>query len=406
MTRFPCFWKLLAAAGVPFVVIAQGAASPRVVSYSADAKAPARWTVGARPLLEIGGADGMGPTEFTKVVAVTRQRDGTLVVANTATRELRFFDARGQFLRSATRSGKGPGEIGEMDRMFVADDTIVVNDNRLKLHVYAPNGKWIRSLVVPPVPGYIVNPAVGALSAFDVVIRVRGGESERTGRTGTIRDDSIWFARMSLRDTSVRVVLGQRNAPLFGRGPGAPRIYPFGFAPRTLIAVTRGRICTGYPETYDVLCTDSVGRPLFRIVRAMRPRAITDSARRAYRAQFAGRRPDGTSTFEGSLRAHRERVAAATQFVSHYPAYSQLLFARTGELWVRAFATADGWQYDPLPSSAAPSNWSIYDAQGTWIADCTLPPHYAPAEIGADYVVGISRDADDVERVTLLSLKR
>jgi hypothetical protein len=54
----------------------------------------------------------------------------------------------------------------------------------------------------------------------------------------------------------------------------------------------------------------------------------------------------------------------------------------------------------------APSVWSIYDRDGRWIADCTLPPRFAPAEIGDDCVIGVSRDEDDVERVTLLSLRK
>jgi hypothetical protein len=217
--------------------------------------------------------------------------------------------------------------------------------------------------------------------------------------------DSLWLGRVSLRDTSVRVLLGQPSAPLYAKGPGVRPIYSFGFAPSTLNAVARGRFCAGYPDHYEVLCSDSLGRPLFKILREVRTRPVSDSARRAFRDYKAGRRPDGTSEYEGSLRKHREQVAASAKFADHYPAYSRLLISQAGDLWVRAFATADGLgEAGRLNSSSASSTWSIYNAQGAWIADCTLPPHFAPAEIGADYVLGISRDADDVERVTLLSL--
>ena len=404
-------WIVIAVAILPVPLGAQGAApvSPRVVSYSSDAKAPTRWTVAAKPILEFGGIDGIGPTEFTRIAGLTRQTDGTFVVANGETRELRFFDARGRFRRSATRRGEGPGEIYVLTRMFAIDDTLVVVDNWFEFHVYAPNGKWIRSLILPPVPGYIVSPAVGALSAFDLVAPLRGGSEQalRERRYDELRRDSTWFARARLRDTSVLVLLGERHPPSFASRPGGPLTYPFGFAPRTLIAVTRARICTGYPERYEVLCSDSLGRAQLRISRATTPGAVTDSARRAYRNDQAGRLPDGTSRYEGGLRAHRERVAAAVQFASRYPAYSRLLFARTGELWVRAFATAHGMGLpSELVTYAAASSWSIFDRDGRWIADCTLPPHFAPAEIGADYVLGVSRDEDEVERVTLLSLRR
>jgi hypothetical protein len=405
-------WAAIVFLGIPVSLGAQAATAPepRVVSYLITATAPARWTVGARPLLEFGGPDGTGPTEFSKIVGVTRQSDGTIVVANGATRELRFFDARGQFLRAATRKGSGPGEIESLGRMFAVDDTLVVLDNRLKFHVYAPNGRWLRTTVLRPVDGYLVNPAVSVLSGFDVVVKLRGGISEgsvRTGRFDDARVDSVWLGRASIRDSSVRVLLGVGWPPSYAIAPGMPRTYALGFAPAPVAAATRGRICAGYPERYEVVCSDTLGRLVLRIDRATRRRPVTDSARRAFRDHQAGRQPDGTSRYEGSLRQHRERVAAAAQFVSHYPAYAQMLFARTGELWIRDFVTADGIRGSINPEgSAARSRWSIYDRDGKWIADCTLPAHFGLIEVGADYLIGVTTDEDDVERVTLLSLRR
>ena len=413
MSRGKGWAVVIALMAIPGALSAQAnAAQPRAVTYPITATAPARWTVGARPLLEFGGADGTGPTEFTRITGLTRQRDGTIVVANGETRELRFFDSRGRFLRATTRRGGGPGELDYLTRMFAVDDTLQVVDGRIKAHVYAPNGKWIRSLVLPAIRGYLRNPGVGAIGPFDVVLPLRGGGRDEplnaADRYEKIRTDSIWFGRVSVRDSSARVLLGQPRAPSFALAPGRPAAYAVGFAPRTLIAATRDRICAGYPERYEVLCVDTIGRHALRILRDTPRRAVTDSARRAYRDNQAGRRPDGTSRFAGSLRAHRERVAAATQFASHYPAYSELLFARTGELWVRQFDPAGGMLSRPTPyyTSAGQSTWSIYGPDGKWIADCTLPARFGLAEVGADYVIGVSFDEDDVERVTLLSLRR
>jgi hypothetical protein len=377
---------------------------PRVVSYAIDAKPPAYWTVAAKPLVEVGGADGKGPTEFTRITGAARQRDGTIVVANGATGELRFFNARGGFLRSTSRRGAGPGEFRDGPELLVSvSDTLVASDSRLGVLVFAPNGKFLRALTFPVVPGYVRNPPVGAFSAWDVVIYMRRGKDGPAVMSASL--DSLWLGRVSLRDTSVRVLLGQRSAPLYAKGPGVRPIYSFGFAPRTLNAVGRGRVCTGYPDRYEVLCSDSLGHPLFKIVRDVLTRPVSDSARRAFRDNTAGRRPDGTSQYEGSLREHREQVAASAKFADHYPAYSRLLISQTGDLWVRAFATADGLgEADRLNSSSTSTTWSIYNVQGAWIADCTLPPHFSPAEIGANYVLGVSRDEDDVERITLLSL--
>ena len=317
--------------------------TPRIVHYSEAARPPARWVVAPKPLLEIGGADAEGPAEFTKIALVTRQRDGSIIVGNGATNELRVFDRQGRFIRNVARSGKGPGEISSIDKAFTIDDTIVVSDSRFVVHVFAPNANWTRSYVVSPVSDYVINPAIGAMSATSVLFPMRKGDLKRIE---TVRFDSVWFARVSVLDSTVRLLAAERLAPTYGVDPG----FPF---------------------------------------------------------ERAGRRPDETSIYEGSLRQHRERVADLARFATFYPSYAQLMFSRTGELWVRDFQTYDGIQRgNAMLAGPAASTWSIYDTSGKWIADCTLPPRFAATEIGADYVIGISRDEDDVERVTLLSLRK
>ncbi len=224
---------------------------PVVQSYSRSAQAATHWTVAARPALEIGGQDGVGLTEFSGIVGVTRQSDGTLVVADGSTRELRMFDANGRHLRTTTRHGLGPGETEYLSGFSAVADTLAIFDGRRAVHVFAPDGKWLRSLILPLVPGY-VNPAIGALNATDIVVNL----------------------------------------------------------------------------------------------------------------------------------------------------------TRTGEIWVRVYVPEDGVSSRLGRANAMPSYWSIYDRQGHWIADCRLPPRFAPSEIGADYVVGVSRDEDDVERVTVFTLRR
>jgi hypothetical protein len=197
---------------------------PLVQVYPRGAKAPTQWTVAPRPSLEIGGSNGVGPAEFSGIVGLTRQADGTLIVADGTSRELRIFERDGRFRRAATRRGQGPGELPELDRLTAVGDTLVAIDGRRAVHVFAPDGRWLRS--------------------------------------------------------------------------------------------------------------------------------------------------------------------------------------RTGELWVRTYVSEDGFRASVWPTNAVPSDWSIYDRQGRWVADCRLPARFSPVDVGADYVLGVSRDADDVERVSLWNLQR
>ncbi|MGQ0642905.1 MAG: hypothetical protein ACT4P6_19335 [Gemmatimonadaceae bacterium] len=204
-----------------------------------------------------------------------------------------------------------------------------------------------------------------------------------------------------MRDTSVRVVGVQPRAPAYSPRPDVPPVNQVVFAPTPLTAIRDGRICLGYAVRYEIVCVDSLGRPLLTIHRDVPIRAVHDSARDAYRARrrTIPSRPGVTS-------AQREQSLAATQFARSFPAFSQLLLAPSGELWVQAYVTEDGFPAGRWRKSVVPSDWSVFDRSGRWIADCRLPPGFVPVEVGADYVLGVGVDADDVERVTLWTLRR
>jgi hypothetical protein len=48
----------------------------------------------------------------------------------------------------------------------------------------------------------------------------------------------------------------------------------------------------------------------------------------------------------------------------------------------------------------------VFDAGGRWLCDVTMPAHFTPMEIGADYVLGVASDADGVETVVRYGLDR
>jgi hypothetical protein len=48
----------------------------------------------------------------------------------------------------------------------------------------------------------------------------------------------------------------------------------------------------------------------------------------------------------------------------------------------------------------------VFDAGGRWLGDVAMPARFVPLEIGADYVLGRSRDADGVVRAVMYRLDR
>jgi len=69
------------------------------------------WTLGPTPTLRIGGLDGAPEYELFRVAGARRLDDGRIVIANSGTHELRFYDADGTYLQSVGREGDGPGEF-------------------------------------------------------------------------------------------------------------------------------------------------------------------------------------------------------------------------------------------------------------------------------------------------------
>src|SRR5690606_9081879 len=61
----------------------------------------------AEPALAIGAADGEAQYMLHRVVGASRFEDGSIVVVNGGTAELRFYDSTGRHLHS--RGGKGGG---------------------------------------------------------------------------------------------------------------------------------------------------------------------------------------------------------------------------------------------------------------------------------------------------------
>ena len=97
---------LLLAAPCPAQSI-RDSAGVRIVEYARRARAPKTWRVDPKPVLEIGGHTRPGSVEFSNVVGVARLSDGRVVVGNAGTYEVMTFDARGRFIESFGRRGRG-----------------------------------------------------------------------------------------------------------------------------------------------------------------------------------------------------------------------------------------------------------------------------------------------------------
>ena len=76
------------------------------------------------------------------------------------------------------------------------------------------------------------------------------------------------------------------------------------------------------------------------------------------------------------------------------PAYDDLAVDVEGNLWVSEFE----------PLSDGPQHWTVFDPDGRMLGEVALPQRLRVAEIGADYLLGISSDDLGVQHVRLYEL--
>lgn len=368
-----------------------------VVQYHLADRAPI-WQIAPSPTLVL---EGTPVVPFSRVTGAVRLDDGRLVVAERDTRQLHYFDEGGVYLRTVGRKGKGPGDFTDIDDFERRGDLLVIYDGTLAVHfIRAADGNHVATRRLPRLSGYTTNPAVGVFRSGTVLYRAR--PIRRPAPIGVVVEDSLPLFALPAAAASRRLQsfpIGQEV-----RASARSASYLIGFGPRGRFAVFSERICAGYTAVYEITCFNNQGRSLVIIQREVTRRPVTARERAALERNKAGFRSDGSNRYEGTLLEHRRRVAADLRFAVTHPAFFDLFAAQTGDLWVREYAPEDGASDARRVFPTKPSSWSIFAPGGQWIGSVRLAAGFVPTDIGADYVLGVTQDEDEVERVALYRL--
>lgn len=117
-----------------------------------EANAPTgRFALDSTPALLIGVTDGDPLLMFHRASSARRYPDGRIVVADGASRQLRWFGADGTPVQAAGRRGEGPGEFaGPMRILPWAGDTVAAMDGWLRrVSLWSGEAREIRTEQVP-----------------------------------------------------------------------------------------------------------------------------------------------------------------------------------------------------------------------------------------------------------------
>jgi hypothetical protein len=391
-------------AGEPVV---RDSAGIRIIESSAPMLPPEkRWSVGSEPLVEIGANEADSMQILNQVEAAIRLGDGGIVVANSAPPALRWYDQNGAFLLGAGRYGQGPGEFdgGEgtiwiHSLWLLSGDSIATwEHSRRRMQVFDPQGRYVRSVVIDLPPGMhrLAYPQMAGRMAGRFVAFLL---DERTaeGALGSLRRDSVAFI---LYTSEGRFAKRIDRLPGFTRyigeipdrmGRKLRTVLSPPFAPSFAAWPQGDRFFYGDTERGEVAVYDTTGT-LRQLVRRQGPRrAVTPEMIE----QFRKSRLATVGTDPARLRQFEEQFRAVP-FPDTLPAYRSFRVDRSGMLWVQEYQ----------PRGAPSVTWSVFDPDGRWTTDVTVPGSWEILDIGRDYLLTRETNELDVERVRMYRLTR
>jgi hypothetical protein len=348
------------------------------------------WRLSDQPHLDIGTLEGEDHYQFFRIINAVTLGDGRIVVANSGTNELRFFDSQGAFLFSSGRKGGGPGEFEALWTISaLASDSVMAFDRRLRrMSVFAPDGTFARSFMFTSLAGGASLPMpLGLTADGNLVVSERAFGTGET-RTGFTRDSTYYLLvdkNGALIDTlgffpDSEWYIKTEGEAIYSSTPP--------FARSSESAVHGTGFYFGSSESYEISYYSATG--IFeRLIRRERPNLdVTAEDLERYRQGILER------TRDPSRRQFWQSMFAEMPVPETMPAYGSMLVDAEGNLWVGEYRR---------PGDDQP-RWTVFDPDGVMLGVVETPERFRVYEIGSDYVLGRGADELDVQHIQIYGL--
>lgn len=329
---------------------------------------------------------------FEYVSGLTMTPAGDLIVASDQRSALLFFDARGRFMRSVGRRGRGPSEFNGISRAWRFGDSLAVVDLRDIPQVFTLAGTYVRS--APKLPSGRLH---GFLGNGDAVV-------------GTLDLDAITPGGWKTAHERLLRIRGASSTPL-GTFPSQEVSRSKGgelkgrvFGPRNRVAVFADGFCAGFAGGTSIRCFDATGTARASMaLSGLLPVPVSDVDREAY---FNDSYVANQGMPRDRLDAMVNAMRSETDFANTMGSFGALIASRDGLLWVGPPSNEDWRPTAPNPLPDRPTRWRIYSRAGVWIANVTLPARFRLFEAGANYVAGVTGDDDGQEVIVVYEVRR
>jgi hypothetical protein len=338
------------------------------------------------PQVSIGDS---GSEELHEVVGALRLADGRIVIADAGNAVILYFSPEGRLLASVGRKGDGPSEFRTLQAIGkAAGDTVWVYDfSHHRLTFISPEIAVVGEITLRPPAGPAL--AVGVLPDRTIVV----GEAWSPGVVATATEpglnrERVAYLRYSstgeLMDT-VGLFLGREVILSLEDGRAVMGAAPM--ARSAAHALSGPWLAIGDQVRHEIRLVAPSGA-LHRIIRWDGGDLSVDPELEArWRAARLASVPREQRPTVGRRLAEQEMPAQR-------PAYGRILPSEAGGLWVGDYAIV----------GEEPAAWTVFDPAGEWQGSVPMPHRFRPLDVGRGWILGVSRDELDVQRVELRPL--
>jgi hypothetical protein len=341
--------------------------------------------VDSQPLLSLGGADAVGPTQFYRVQNVQLARGDELRVADGQSGEVRIFGLDGSHRNTIGGRGSEPGEFERIRMLgsFRGDSVAVWDDANARLTVFDAEGELGRTLSVvsrgSPLPRAFDIFNDGSILAQIPIVLQAGSLAP-----GQILADTAKLVRIDL-DHGTRSPVGHARGPLWlwtGRSQVA---IPFTINASFDIDEESIHLVAGPAFRIWVL----EGGELAEVYGVERdPRNVTREDVAAYRSTLERLIP------EPQQHDYLQALASPLR-PSLLPAYSRIVVASDGNVWTLVFSA----------HLMAAGTWDVYLPNRNWVGQVQTPAGLIVTSIAGDLLAGVWRDDMGVEHVRVYRIR-
>jgi hypothetical protein len=355
-----------------------------------------RWS--GRTALRLGAAPSLlipapprtdqGPRKFEDLIELA---DGTVVVAQASGDSARIYDPSGQFLRTFAPAGPGSPELRRIQNLFRTPGDTIAARILGAIVLFSPGGDEVGRIAGPPPRMRSPRPLPIALFPGRRRMMITPSFPSQAAPGTRI----LLAYPVTLVDSLNRPVqeLGALPVTTMAMEDRPQQIW---FAPTAAYTADSASFYYGYPAEYSISRYDAQGRLTHIIRRRWEPVAVTAADREDYVREWG-------KNWIRSTGAEAEREYADLRDDPYWetvPAFSQLIVDAVGRLWVREPHLPDAGnngEFYTVP--LVPSVWSVFDREGRWLCDVTMPARFHPKVIGRDHVTGVGRDSTGAHTV-------